>query len=80
MKFDVLPYGCLGALVMAASGVRVMYSTQPVTLIDVVIPRESASTVPDDLPIEHEVLWEPDGPTGGFPVSAVDGGEAPPPA
>jgi hypothetical protein len=65
-----LPLGCTFALLSVMTVGFYVYlksSTAVPALYGERLPAVNAK-VPDDLPGEQEVLWEPDLPTGGFPV------------
>lgn len=62
-----LPYGCTFALLTLPIGTYAWGKSAP-TVVDVLLPEGAADHVPDDIPIEQELLWEPTSSVGGFPV------------
>jgi hypothetical protein len=61
---NLMPYGCTIAVLLALVGRFVWRGAEP-TIVGLRLPA-GAAQVPDDLPGEQELLWEPSLPTGGF--------------
>jgi hypothetical protein len=61
---NLMPYGCTFAVLLALVG-RVAWGRAEPTIVGIRLPA-GAAQVPDDIPGEQELLWEPSLPTGGF--------------